>query len=170
MSTSRFLTESQLRAGEYRTLTRVINTAFLLEIKEDHVGFRALFQRAVEDFRRGRQIRPRELAETLGRLRDEIETYFSLEEFYGEFDLAFRADPGLARAIARLKHEHEQLFTQLNGLVERAEQILYREAPLARQPQLIADFLEFAEAYQQHEDRELNLISEQSSLDIGVGD
>lgn len=170
MSTTSYLTESQLREGEYRSLTRVINTAFLLEIKEDHADFHILFERAIEAIRPGQIVRPREAADTLGRLRDELETYFSLEEFYGEFDLAFRAESGHARTVAQLKHEHEQLFTQLNGLVERAEQIVYREVPPSRLPAIVRDFQDFASDFQRHEERELDLITESSSRDIGVGD
>jgi hypothetical protein len=170
MSTTSYLTQSQLPDGEYRSLTRIINTAFLLEIKEGHVDFHILFQRAMNAIRSHPVHRIREFAHILGRLRDELETYFSLEEFYGEFDLAFRADPSQARMIAQLKHEHEQLFTCLNNLVERAEQILYREVPHARMRGLVEDFLAFARDFQRHEERELEFISLQSSLDVGVGD
>ena len=96
MSMTDILTERQLREGEYRSLTRGINTAFLLEIKQDHVEFRVLFKRALEMIRSGAEIKAREFAELLGFVRDEIETYFSLEEFYGGFDMAFQADAGHA--------------------------------------------------------------------------
>jgi hypothetical protein len=170
MSMNRILTERQLREGEYRSLTQGINTAFLLEIKEDHVEFRVLFKRALEMIRAGTEIKAREFANLLGFLRDEIETYFSLEEFYGGFDMAFQADPGHARTVAKLKHQHEQLFTCLNGLVERAEQIAYHEVPHSRLRGLLADFVVFANDLRRHEDCELNLISEQFAVDVGVGD
>jgi hypothetical protein len=35
---------------------------------------------------------------------------------------------------------------------------------------LVADVVAFADEFRRHEDRELDLISEQSSLDVGVGD
>jgi len=170
MSTTHLLTESQLREGEYRSVTRGINTAFLIEIKEDHLEFRDLFQRSLEMVRSGATVKPREFATLLGRLRDEIETYFSLEEFYGGFEMAFEADPRRARAVVKLKHQHEQLFTALNNLVERAEQIAYREVPHSRLRGLIADFVIFANDLRRHEDLEQDLISEESALDVGVGD
>lgn len=170
MSTTRYLTQSQLRAEKYRSLTRGINTAFLLEIKEDHVDFRVQYQRVLDLVERGSPIKPREFAEMLGRLRDEIETYFSLEEFYGGFDMAFESNAGHARTVAKLKHQHEQLFTRLNELVERAEQVAYHEVPHSRLRHVIEDFSEFTRDLRRHEDWELNLISEQSALDVGVGD
>jgi hypothetical protein len=172
MSMTHYLTEADLRAGEYRHLTQGINTAFLLEIKQDHVEFRVLFQRVMDLIGATEPVKPREFAELLGSLRDEIETYFSLEEFYGGFDMAFQADPMHARTVAKLKHQHEQLFTYLNDLVERAEQIVYHEVPHphSRLRDLIADVEKFAVEFRRHEDRELDLITEQSSLDVGVGD
>ena len=170
MSMARYLTETELREGEDRSATRGINAAFLLEIKEDHVEFRELFKRALELIRPGQFIKPRELADLLGQLRDEMETYFCLEEFYGGFDMAFQADPSNARTVAKLKHQHEQLFTYLIDLVERAEQVVYHEVPATRIRSILVDFRQFAVDLSRHEDAELDLISRQSSLEIGVGD
>jgi iron-sulfur cluster repair protein YtfE (RIC family) len=170
MSTAHFLTETDLRQGEYRNLTRGINTAFLLEIKEDHAEFRTLLHRAEQRLRQHSAIKPRELADLLGRLRDEMETYFSLEEFYGGFELASHADASVARTVARLKQQHEQLYTALNDLVERAEQIAYHEVPANRLRGLVEDFWRFTGDLRRHEDAELDVISRQAAWDIGGGD
>ena len=170
MSTTRFLTETDLREGEYRSATRGINTAFLLEIKEDHVEFRVLLKRALSLIRPGVLIRPRELADLLSQLRDEMETYFCLEEFYGGFDIAFQAYPNHARTVAKLKHQHEQLFTYLIDLVERAEQVVYHEVPTSRMRSILTDFQTFAADLRRHEDAELDLISRESAQEIGGGD
>jgi hypothetical protein len=170
MSPVSFLTQADLREGEYRSLTRGINTAFLREIKEDHVAFSELLAQCRQRIRPEQAIKSRELATLLGRLRDEIETYFSLEEFYGEYDQAFQTDPGHARTVARLKHQHEQLFTELNGLVERAEQLVYHEIPTSRRREIVADFQSFAETLERHEAAERELISRQVTEETGVGD
>jgi hypothetical protein len=170
MSMARSSTETKMRRGEFRSATNGVNTSFLLDIKEDHAEFQVLLKRALDVVQAGQPIKPRALADLLGQLRDEMETYFCLEEFYGGFDVNFETDPSHARMAAKLKHQHEQLFTRLVDLVERAEQIVYHEVPSSRMRQIAADFKTFVDELHRHEDAELDLISRQSSLDLGGGD
>ena len=110
---ARYLTESELReAGiDPRQLglhaacggLAGLNRAFLLDIKQDHSEFRALLQQmatALAAPRLGpdalRPWTPLHLATRLAELRDALESYFALEEFYGCFELAANGDPNNA--------------------------------------------------------------------------
>jgi hypothetical protein len=166
---ARFLTESELRESGVSSIIRGLNSAFLLDIKQDHVAFRELLHQ-VRAFLEARAIHPRDLVDKLSRLRDELETYFSLEEFYGCFELASAGDSSVARLASRLRRQHREIYLQLDALVERAEQVLYQEAPESDIPQIVEGFELFYEALRRHEGLELDVISQQPLLDLGVGD
>ncbi len=167
---ARYLTETELREAGIRPTSLGLNRAFLLDIKEDHVEFRALLGCLREELQPEKRASPRQMAERLGQLRDALETYFALEEFYGCFELAANRDPNNAPIVRRLEQQHRDLYAQLDSLVEQAEQIVYHESQDATPRDVLAGFAQFCQKLQDHETMELDLISRQTSLQIGVGD
>lgn len=154
------------------TRTVSINAAFLQEIKEDHHELRQLFHHTTGMLGRPRWM-PRELdrlVDMFCKLRDQLAMHFSLEEAYGYFEDALSAAPHLSRRADRLRSQHYELYEELCGLTERAEQLLYHEAPTSRRGELADDFRRFYERFQQHELHENDLILEALQKDIGAGD
>jgi hypothetical protein len=167
---ARFLTETELRQAGIRPDSLGLNRAFLIDIKEDHVEFRTLLAQLKTEFEPECNATPRHIAERLGLLRDALETYFALEEFYGCFQLAANRDATNASIVARLERQHRSLYRQLDNLVEAAEQIVYRETQAATTADVLQGFADFCDDLQAHEELEMDVISRQSVLQIGVGD
>jgi hemerythrin len=147
-----------------------INVAFLREIKEDNVHFDELLEAINMSLDSSREVRVRVLAELLGRLRDELETHFALEEFYGYFSDAAPRNPQVSSEAAKLCAEHEKLFLVLNELVEEAEQLLYKETSCRSKNEIISGFHQFYEDLKRHEHHEMELMMRLWNEDIGVGD
>ena len=111
----RWLSEQEYRQSGAEATGVTFNVAFLLEIKSDF-GFRDLLRRVRSqlcpepgvDF-----VSPRQAADLLSDLRDELETYFALEEFYGYFREAEIENPPVSKKAAQLKDEHEDLYLSL---------------------------------------------------------
>ena len=103
--------------------TITVNAAFLREVKEDNAHLRELLTAVANVLAEPlpRRIRPKALAELLGRLRDQLATHFSLEEFFGYFDDALDVAPHLSERADVLRAEHGELFMQLCGIVEQCE-------------------------------------------------
>ncbi len=154
------------------TRTVSINPAFLQEIKEDHHELRQLFHHTTAMLDRPAWMRREldRLVELFGKLRDQLAMHFSLEEAYGYFEDALTVAPHLSRRADRLRSQHYELYETLCELTERAEQLLYHEAPAARRGQLADDFRRFRDRFQQHELHENDLILEALQKDIGAGD
>ena len=156
-------------AWDDRRLT--INAAFLQEIKQDNVHFNQLLKSIATGLSDRPHVRPRVLAELLTRLRDELETHFALEEFYGYFDQAAMTNPEISRKAERLKDQHEALYVELNDLVEEAERLVYHETPAGRPVrQIVRGFHRFHERIDEHEAAEMELIMRLANEEIGVGD
>ncbi len=110
------------------TRTTTINAAFLKEIKEDNTDLRRQLSRTRELLSGEPScIRPRELVEMLGELRDQFALHFSLEEAYGYFEDAVDGAPWLHRQAEALRAEHRHLFLELCHLEDEAERLLYHE-------------------------------------------
>lgn len=152
-------------------LSLTINAAFLNEIKEDNVHFNHLIKSIAQALDVEATIRPRVLSELLTRLRDEMETHFALEEFFGYFDSAVLINPQVSRQAESLKGEHESLYIELNGLVEESDRIVYQEKPCGRSvDEIVKGFFEFYERFQLHEQKEMELVLRLVNEEIGVGD
>ena len=125
----RWLSEQEyLRSGAEATGV-TFNVAFLLEIKSDF-GFRDLLTRARSQLCPEPNVglvSPRQAADLLSDLRDELETYVALEEFYGYFREAEIENPPVSKKAAQLKSEHEDLYLELSFVIELAQQLVYRE-------------------------------------------
>ena len=167
---ARYLTETELRKAGIRPTSLGLNQAFMLDIKEDHVEFRALLDLLQQELQPSKCSSPRLVADRLAQLRDALETYFALEEFYGCFELAANREPNNAPIVRQLERQHRDLYALLDSLVDRAEQIVYRETHKLSTAEVLQGFAEFCRQLQAHEALELDLISRQTVLQIGVGD
>lgn len=147
-----------------------MNVAFLREIKEDNVHFNELLEAVRLSLEVGGEVRVRVLAELLGRLRDELETHFALEEFYGYFRDSAQKNQQVGSVASKLCQEHETLFVQLNELVEEAERLLYKETPCRDRDEIVAGFFNFCSDLKMHEHQEMELMMRLWNEDIGVGD
>ncbi len=156
-----------------KTGTLTINPAFLQELKEDNVHLRELLDAtsaALSDGETRHPIRPRALVELLGRLRDQLATHFSLEEFFGYFEDAVDAAPRLSAKADLYRFQHETLYIKICELANEAEQLLYGESHAAGLGILSRRFQNFYRELQEHEENENDLIMEALYDDIGVGD
>lgn len=149
-----------------------INAAFLQEIKEDHHELRQLFHHTGAMLNRPRwmPIEHDRLVELFCKLRDQLAMHFSLEEAYGYFDDALTVAPHLSRRADRLREQHGELYSELCRLTDRAEQVLYHEAPRSSVRSLAAAFSKFSHRFGDHELQENDLILESLNEDLGTGD
>ncbi len=165
-----WMSERDFRQGGAAAVGFTINVAFLQEIKEDY-EFRQLLNNIQQHLSAPTELPARQASELLGQLRDELETYFALEEFYGYFQHSAETNPSVCNQAGILKTEHETLFLQLNQLVEMSEQIVYHEcSPKITVKQLSASLDEFCKCLSQHEEKEMELMMRMCNEDIGVGD
>ena len=168
---SSWITERQLRGDVAGLQSLTLNVAFLNEIKQDNE--RPL--EIINDIKR--QLANPQLADTgeltceLNHLRDELETHFALEEFYGYFKSAELTHPQISVRAGDLQSQHEELFLTLCDLVELAESAHYREAPLEKTLlALSVGFHGFVQKFNRHEQEETDLMMRLCNDDIGVGD
>jgi iron-sulfur cluster repair protein YtfE (RIC family) len=164
------MSEQEFRQGGAEAIGVTINVAFLQEIKEDF-EFRQLLNRVQEKMNSAELPKPREASEMLHELRDELETYFTLEECYGYFQQAAVSNPAVSIKAADLQSDHERLFLQFNAIVEMSEQIVYREcSDEITVANLSADLAAFCTKLTAHEQNEMELMMRMCNEDIGVGD
>lgn len=167
---STWLTEKEYRQSGAISVGMTINVAFLEEIKTDF-DFRSTLNKIYEKVNRQPDAEPREISEWLSELRDQIETYFALEEFYGYMEKDDARNPQVGQRVSAKTAEHEKLFLQLSAVIDLAEQIVYRECS---RDIGIADvreqFDEFCKCLARHEQEEMELMMRLCNEDIGVGD
>ena len=170
---STWLSEKEFRQSGAESAGVTINVAFLQEIKSDF-SFRSVLNEVYSKFRpapQSKKLSPRVAAELLGDLRDELETYFALEEFYGYFNKSAINNPCVNQKAVELQTEHEKLFVKLNQLIEKTQQIVYHESGPEITLDHVADGLEdFCIALARHEHAEMDLMMRLCNEDFGVGD
>ena len=170
---STWLSETEFRQSGAESAGVTINVAFLQEIKEDfefrnqlnHV-YSQLNPKDVDD-------RPpiKVVADLLDELRDELKTYFALEEFYGYFGQAKVDNPCVSKKAGELRGDHEKLFLQLSEVVEMSQQIVYDEAgPDLTLERVAEGFEKFCVDFTHHEQAEMDLMMQLCNEDLGVGD
>lgn len=154
------------------TYTVSINPAFLQEIKDDHHELRQLMHHTEAMLNRPSwmQIECDRLVDLFGKLRDQLAMHFSLEEAYGYFEDAISSAPHLSRRAEVLRAQHFKLYSDLAHLAERAEALLYHEAPADAVTGVADSYRDFSDRFHEHESRESDLIQEAFHLDIGAGD
>ena len=169
----RWLSEQEYRQSGAEATGFTFNVAFLLEIKSDF-GFRDLLKQVRSRLCPGPaadQVSPRQAAELLSDLRDELEAYFALEEFYGYFNHANIDNPPVSKKASRLKTEHETLYLELSRVIETSQQVVYRECgPDVTVRTVGQEFEQFYTNLMRHEDAEMNLVMALCNEDFGVGD
>ncbi len=153
------------------TRTVTINAAFLQEIKDDHHELRQLMHHTAAIFNRPTWMRIEydRLVDLFSKLRDQLAMHFSLEEAFGYFEDAISSAPHLAKRAEQLRSQHLELYAALCRLVERAEQLLYHEAPAIAFSRLAEGYQEFASSLHEHERRENELILQALDDDLGGG-
>jgi hypothetical protein len=172
------MSEKEFRqsGAEYAGVT--INVAFLQEIKSDF-GFRDLLNRTYQRLSPDNlssgmsgpdSVSARQAAEMLIELRDELKTYFALEEFYGYFQKSAIDNPSVSLQAMDLQDEHTKLFVQLGQIVERAEKIVYQEPGSESLNEVALELESFCIDLASHEQSEMDLMMRLCNEDIGVGD
>ena len=171
---SSWLTEQDFRdlrgeATAWPGLT--LNVAFLQDIKQDTEKPEEIIHDIKALLADRLSVEPAQLVNQLGRLRDELETYFALEEFYGYFKSAKLIQPRVSSRAEILQSQHEQIYLDVCELIELAESALYRESSLEEVlPAIVAGFHSFVESFNCHEQEEFDLMMQLCNQDIGVGD
>lgn len=167
---SSWISEQEFRQGGGQSAGIAINVPFLQEIKQDF-EFRQLLNEVQRRINDPQSPSPREASELLASLRDQLETYFALEEFYGYFKYSQDQIPTFSRQAEKLKEEHSKLYLQFNQIVDASEQILYQECSKKLTVKQLGEMMgEFCKALAQHEEDEMELMMQICNQDIGVGD
>lgn len=165
-----WLTEKEYRQSGAIAVGMTINVAFLEEIKSDF-DFRSTLNKVYQQVNQRPDAPPPEIVRWLNQLRDQLETYFALEEFYGYFEQDEVTNIRVSRMVAKKTEEHETLFLQLSQVIDVAEQIVYHECSgditITEVRRL---FHRFCEALADHEQDEMELIMQMFNEDVGVGD
>lgn len=153
------------------TGTLTVNAAFFQEIKEVHhelwcllAKIREMCQQPDQVLRQGGR-----LADLFECLRDQLALHFALEEAYGYFEDPVHVAPRLCDRAFSLREEHCRLYVKVTTLEQQVREVLDRPTR-ARLLALINDFDEFDRQFQAHEEQENELILQEYSDDIGVGD
>ncbi len=163
-----WLNESDLREDVAGLHHLTLNVAFLFDIKEDSVRPRELMEIVQTRLSDGSPKSLRSLAEDLGQLRDELETHFTLEEFYGYFETAELVYPQISTRADSLKTQHEMLFLNLCELVELAEGASYGESdPRKSLAAIQAGFQSFVQEFNRHEQQEHELMMRLCNDELG---
>ena len=147
-----------------------LNVAFMSEIKEDF-DFRETLNNVYHRLNdRTADLGTRRRERTGDDLRDQLETYFAMEEFYGYFQQSSTSNHRVNRQADLLRSDHESLFLQLNELVDLAEQIVYREcSKKVTISDLTKELDSFCQALADHEQDEMELMMRLHNEEIGVG-
>jgi hypothetical protein len=165
-----WLTEKEYRQSGATAVGMTINVAFLEEIKTDF-DFRSTLNKVYQQVNQRPNASAPDIARWLSQLRDQLETYFALEEFYGYLEQDEVTNIGVSKMVAKKTKEHESLFLQLSAVVDVAEQIVYHECSSDLTIiEVRSQFHRFCEALADHEQDEMELIMQMFNEDIGVGD
>lgn len=158
------------RASDTATIT--INAAFMQEIKEasDELWQLLRMVRHLCDQPISIRMHAKRTVDMLEQVVDQLALSFSLEGYYGYFEDPADVDPRLSERATKLRDEHEMMYLDMCGIVDRAERLLdqHRWASLTRHVAL--RFPAFYEQLKAHEAREEALMWEAFGDDIGVGD
>ena len=159
-------------APEKQPSSVTINTAFLQEIKEASEELWRLFRELHHLCAQPLSIHshPRRAVEMLQRLEDELALYFSLEEYYGYFEDPAIVEPRLSERAGALRAEHQSLYLDICGIIERAERLVDQRRLATFTRHFVLRFGTFYEQFKAHEIREDELVLEAFDDDIGVGD
>lgn len=165
-----WMSETEFRAADPQAVGVTINVPFLQEIKQDY-EFRSVLTQVYQRLNTEIAPTPRVAAELLAELRDQLETYFTLEDFYGYFKNSAETNPTLSKEATNLKSEHSTLYLQFNEIVDLSEQIVYQECGPDVSVKSLAERLDqFCQSLADHEQQEMDLMMRTHNQDLGVGD
>ncbi len=165
-----WITEKEYRQGGGESAGVAINVPFLQEIKQDF-EFRQLLEQVFSLIKQQPPLAPRIVAESLATVRDQLETYFALEEFYGYFPMASVTNATRSNQVASLKAEHATLYLQFEQIVDTCQQIVYRECkPEITLAKVLSLLDQFRLDFINHEEQEMTLMMQICNQDVGVGD
>lgn len=166
---STWLTEKEYRQSGAIAAGMTINAAFMDEIKTDF-DFRSTLNRTYYWVNQKPDAAPRLVVQWLCDLRDQLETYFALEEFYGYFPQESIGNPVVSRKAQAKTQEHETLYLDLSRVIDLAEQIVYREsADSVNLDTVRSEFEKFCIALAHHEQDEMELVMQLCNQDVGGG-
>jgi len=113
----------------------------------------------------------RSFLEVIETLRDQLALHFALEEAYGYFDDPIYVAPRLCDRASALRDEHQQLYLSYCELEVRAVDVLEHRSPARSVLEaLVSEIADFDAQLRRHEEEENQLIQQEYSDDIGVGD
>ena len=157
---------------ENRTSTVTVNAAFLQEIKEVNEDLWKL----LDDVKQlcsdpaERAVQGRRWWTCWRTCGINWRCILRLEEAYGYFDDPVQVAPRLSVAASQLRDEHQMLYAMVRDLADEVDE-LSRAGRLARSGSRVVErFREYYDRFQQHENRENELILDAYDSDIGVGD
>ena len=157
---------------ENRTSTVTINAAFLQEIKKVNEELWKLLdevKRLCSDAQHV-QHQARRVADMLAELRDQLAMHFALEEAYGYFDDPLHVAPRLNVLASTLRDEHQVLYASVRDLADEMDELHRSGGHSHSGARVVERFREYYDRFQQHENRENELILDAYDSDIGVGD
>ncbi len=142
------------------SVTLVVNTAFLAEIKDSNTTLWYRLQQIRDgcESRAPRSVVLHQLVELLNEVRDLLGLQFALEESYGYMEVASHPNGGVTVPAEQVRTQHCSLYLALNELAERAEELQYRGWVSQRVDDLIAQVKWFDLQLQDHERFERQLL------------
>ena len=159
-------------ATAIETKTVTVNAAFLQEIKEVNQDLWRLLAdvRRMCDAPATIDSAPRRFFGLVEELRDHLALHFSLEEAYGYFEDPIEVAPRLCRLANELRAEHHDLYLMVVAFCDASESLTHPNRVIGAVLAAVKQFQSFDERFQRHESRENELIMQEYSDDIGVGD
>lgn len=149
-----------------------VNPAFFQEIKEIHRELWKALDR-ITDLQRERtrsdEFYHRVLLQ-LEEAHDLVGLHFRLEETYGYFEDPVYVDPRFCGRACNLRSEHLKLYWQLTRIVEWAARLMQNDRLDASADVLFSRFAAFSDQFREHESREMELILDAFSDEIGCVD
>lgn len=147
-----------------------LNVAFLNDIKQGSKKPEELIRDIRASLVENLAMDPAKLISQMHALRDELETYFTLEEFYGYFESAQLVQPSVSRNATSLQSQHEQIYLDICALIDVAEGVLYGETDLDDTLSiLVPGFTAFTQTFLRHEQEEFDLMMQLCNQELGVG-
>ncbi len=144
-----------------QSMTTMINTAFLQEVKESNVELwdTVLELRQMVADSTSSSSNARRLVALLSQLRDLLAFEFSLEEAYGFIEGCRGIAPLVAQRAALAKQQHRELYLLIHELCEQAEEAQYRGVADREYAELLNQAADFDAQFRAHELLESELIT-----------
>ncbi len=160
-----------ISATEYRTsgakqLGLALNPAFFQEIKADHTEFRQMLDHVVGRWSQTHIPINRQSVEEMIQLRDAIESYFALEEFYGFLPTKRAISSKIVQVAIKLQSQHRDLFLELSEIIEIMEQQLYHERRVSSN-EVSQRIQQFYQNWCEHEQQEMKLLQRSHNEELG---